>query len=188
MVNGNVYVSGRKKDLIIINGRNYDPQRIEWLADEIQDIRKGNTVAFSVPGDASERLIVVVESRTQKPDELKETVKQRINEQLQLTIDEVVIAAPGSLPKTSSGKLQRQKTRAQYLDGSVGKEGSRTMGGNAEKAVVAKHVALSVVGRGKVRARTVIRHATEIRSLPDAVQKLRLATSYARSFAGRLFA
>jgi fatty-acyl-CoA synthase len=188
MVNGNVYVSGRKKDLIIINGRNYDPQRIEWLADEIADIRKGSTVAFSVPGDNSEKLIVVVESRTQKPEELIETVKQRINEQLQLTIDEVVIAAPGSLPKTSSGKLQRQKTRAQYLDGSVGKEGNRQLGGNAEKAVIAKHVALSFVGRSRVRARTALRHAAEIRSIPDAVEKLRLATSYARSLPGRLFA
>jgi fatty-acyl-CoA synthase len=188
MVNGNVYVSGRKKDLIIINGRNYDPQRIEWLADEIQDIRKGSTVAFTVPGESTERLVVVVESRTQTPDALIETVKQRINEQLQLTIDEVVIAAPGSLPKTSSGKLQRQKTRAQYLDGTVGKEGNRQLGGNAEKAVVAKHVALSVVGRGRVRARTVLRHASEIRSIPDAVEKLRLATSYARALPARLFA
>jgi hypothetical protein len=145
-------------------------------------------VAFSVPGDSSEKLVVVVESRTQTPDALQETVKQKINEQLQLTIDEVVIAAPGSLPKTSSGKLQRQKTRAQYLEGTVGKEGSRAPGGNGEKAVLAKHVALSLVGRSRVRARTVVRHAAEIRSLPDAVQKLRLATSYARSFAGRLFA
>jgi fatty-acyl-CoA synthase len=188
MVNGNVYVSGRKKDLIIINGRNYDPQRIEWLADEIQDVRKGSTVAFTVPGESTERLIVVVESRTQNPQALQETVKQRINEQLQLTIDEVVLAAPGSLPKTSSGKLQRQKTRAQYLDGTVGKEGNRALGGNAEKAVVAKHVALSVVGRSRIRARTIFRHASEIRSIPDAVAKLRLATSYARSLPGRLFA
>ena len=187
LVNGNVYITGRKKDLIIINGRNYDPQRIEWIADEVPEVRKGSTVAFSVPGSASEELVVVVESRTQNPDALKETVKQRVNEQLQLTASEVFIAAPGSLPKTSSGKLQRAKTRAQYMEGSLGKEGSRTLGGNSERVTLAKHVALSLWGRGRNRARRVVKHTTEIRSLPDAVQKVRLATAYTRGLVGRIF-
>ncbi len=186
LANGNVYITGRKKDLIIINGRNYDPQRIEWLADEVGEVRKGSPVAFSVPGAASEELIVALESRAQDQEALKETVKQRVMEHLQLAVKDVVIAPPGSLPKTSSGKLQRNKTRAQYLDGTIGTEGVRTLGGNGEKLVVARHVALSLLGRGRNRARRVIEHTVEIRSMADAVEKLRLASTYLQRRVGRL--
>lgn len=153
LVNGNVYITGRKKDLIIVNGRNYDPQRIEWIADDVPDVRRGSTVAFSVPGVSSEDVVVVVESRTQKSAELIENVKQRINEQLQLSVCEVVIAPPGSLPKTSSGKIQRQKTRTQYLEKTVGVEGPRTLGSKGERLTLAKHVALSFIGRARHRVR-----------------------------------
>lgn len=184
LVDGQVFITGRKKDLIIINGRNWEPQRLEWVADDVPEVRKGSTVAFSVPGGASEQLIVVVESRTQNPEGLKDAVKQRLNEHLQLAPHEVVIAPPGSLPKTSSGKIQRQKTRTQYLDGTLGQEGNRTLGANAEKVTLAKHVALSLVGRVRHRAKKVVGHAVEIRSVTDAVSKLKLAGDYAR---GRLF-
>ena len=56
LVDGRVYITGRKKDLIIINGRNYDPQRMEWLVDELPEVRKGSTVAFSRPGTGSSSL------------------------------------------------------------------------------------------------------------------------------------
>ena len=102
--NGNVYITGRKKDIIIVNGRNYDPQRIEWIVDDVPEVRKGSTVAFSRPGPGSEELVIVVESRTQKPDELKELVKQRINENLQLMPADVVIAPLG----TPAQDLERQ--------------------------------------------------------------------------------
>ena len=124
---------------------------------------------------------------TQDPEKLKDTVRQRINELLQLAVNEVVIAPPGSLPKTSSGKLQRAKTRLQYLDKTLGKEGNRSLGSSGEKAVLAKHVALSLVGRSQHRAKKVIRHALEIRNTADAVAKLSLAGRYARSLVGRFF-
>ncbi|MBK7861288.1 MAG: fatty acyl-AMP ligase [Archangiaceae bacterium] len=178
LVNGNVYITGRKKDLIIVNGRNYDPQRIEWIADEVPEVRRGSTVAFSVPGSSSEEVVVVVESRTQNPGALVDAVKQRINEQLQLSVSDVVVAPPGSLPKTSSGKIQRQKTRAQYLEKTVGVEGPRTLGANGDKLTLAKHVALSLVGRARHRVRRVAAHAVEIRSVSDAVNKLQLAVRY----------
>jgi fatty-acyl-CoA synthase len=116
LVDGRIHVTGRSKDLIIVNGRNYDPQCIEWLVDDAPTVRAGSTAAFSVPGPAGEELVVVVESRTPRPEALQETIKQRVNEQLQLVASEVVIALPGSLPKTSSGKVQRAKARQQYLD------------------------------------------------------------------------
>ena len=88
------------QDLIIINGRNYDPQRLEWICDEIPEIRKGSTVAFSRPGPTSEELVIAVESRAADKDALIETIKQRINEEMQLTPADVAIAAVGSLPRS----------------------------------------------------------------------------------------
>lgn len=186
VVNGNTYITGRKKDLIIINGRNYDPQRMEWIVDDLPEVRKGSSVAFSRPGVQSEELVIVLESRTQKPDELKELVKQKINENLQLMPVDVVLAPVGSLPKTSSGKLQRAKTRQQYLDGTVGTEGNRSLGSNGEKLVVAKHVAQSLLGRAQHRARRVVEHTLEIRSVADALGKFKLASTYAQKRVTRL--
>lgn len=186
LANGNVYITGRKKDIIIINGRNYDPQRMEWIVDDLPEVRKGSTVAFSRPGSTSEELVIVLESRTQKPDELIELVKQKINENLQLIPVDVVLAPVGSLPKTSSGKLQRAKTRQQYLDGTVGKEGVRTIGSSGEKAVIAKHVAKSLLGRAQHRARRVVEHTLEIRSVSDAMEKMKLASDYAQKRVTRL--
>jgi fatty-acyl-CoA synthase len=180
LVNGHVYITGRKKDLIIINGRNYDPQRIEWLVDELAEVRKGSTVAFSRPGSQSEELVVVVESRAENAEGLKETIRTRLTEQLQLTAADVVLCPPGSLPKTSSGKLQRAKTRAQYLDGTVGREGNRSLGSNGVRLVLARHVALSLIGRAQHRARRVLQHTRQIRSVGDAVGKLKLLQTYAR--------
>jgi acyl-CoA synthetase (AMP-forming)/AMP-acid ligase II len=186
VVNGNTYITGRKKDLIIINGRNYDPQRMEWIVDDLPEVRKGSTVAFSRPGLQSEELVIVLESRSQKPEELKELVKQKINENLQLMPVDVVLAPVGSLPKTSSGKLQRAKTRQQYLDGTVGTEGNRSLGSNGEKLVVAKHVAQSLLGRAQHRARRVVEHTLEIRSVADALGKVKLASTYAQKRVTRL--
>lgn len=190
LANGNIYIVGRKKDIIIINGRNYDPQRLEWLVDDMAGVRKGSSVAFSKPGAASEELIIVLEARTNSATELealKESVKQRIVEQMQLTPADVVVCPVGSLPKTSSGKLQRSKTRQQYLDGTVGKEGNRTIGSNAEKVVLARHVALSLLGRSRHRARRVVEHALEVRSVDDALGKLKLAGDYVSNRLTKLF-
>ena len=185
LVNGNVYITGRQKDLIIINGRNYDPQRMEWLVDEIAEVRKGSTVAFSRPGTASEELVIVIESRTENREPLKEAIRQKITEHMQLTVADVVLCGVGSLPKTSSGKLQRAKTRLQYLDGTVGTEGNRSLGANGEKMVLAKHVALSLLGRSRNRAKRVLTHTVEIRSVTDAVGKLKLVSDYVQQAVSR---
>jgi fatty-acyl-CoA synthase len=155
--NGELYIVGRKKDLIIINGRNYDPQRIEWIVEEIPGVRKGSVVAFSRPGTASEELIVVAEAREAQREALAEAIRSKINEQMQLTPADVMLLKSGTLPKTSSGKLQRQKTRAHYLEGKLGGEGVRTLGGTAQKLMLAKHYTLSLVGRGRHVARGLVR-------------------------------
>ncbi len=149
LVGGNVFISGRIKDILIVNGRNYYPQRIEWLVDEIAGVRKGSAVVFTRPGASSEEIVVAAETRTEDPAALKAQIVARVSEEFQLAVAEVVLVAPGTLPKTSSGKLQRRKTREQYLDGSIGRVGR----GGSTGIALAKHVARSLVGRARHEVR-----------------------------------
>ena len=149
LVDGEIYISGRIKDILIINGRTDSPQRIEWLVDELKAVRKGSAVVFTRPGAASEELVVAAETREQDLAALKAQIVSAIGEEFSLAVADVALLPPGALPKTSSGKLQRRKTRDQYLNGTLGKEGR---GGNARLAV-ARHFALSLVGRAQHRAR-----------------------------------
>ncbi|MDC0670174.1 fatty acyl-AMP ligase [Nannocystis radixulma] len=123
LADGELYVCGRIKDLIIIHGRNYYPQDLEWQASQVEGVRRGNVVAFGIE-DASlgrERVIVAAEVRTPHADDLRDKIAAKILETLALKPDEVVLLGPGSLPKTSSGKLQRHKTSELYRDGQLGK-------------------------------------------------------------------
>ncbi len=144
---GDLYITGRCKDLIILNGRNHHPQAIEWAVAEIDGVRKGNVVAFSRPGKDREELVVVAETRSEPPADLADTIRSAVADQLSLRVADVVLLAAGQLPKTSSGKLQRRKTREQYLTGQLGGEGVRTLGSTGEKLTVARHLARSLLGR-----------------------------------------
>jgi fatty-acyl-CoA synthase len=158
LVRGEVHVTGRRKDLLIIRGRNYDPQRLEWLVNALPGVRTGTAVAFSRPGTDSEELVVAAESRSTDVETLRISIRQHLNEQMQLVPGDVVLVPPGTLPKTSSGKLQRQKTRSWYLDGSLGTRRGKP-GRGRERLVLAKHVMLSWMGRGRHAARTWWRRA-----------------------------
>ncbi|WAS93721.1 fatty acyl-AMP ligase [Nannocystis punicea] len=140
LVDGELYVCGRIKDLIIIHGRNYYPQDLEWQASQVEGVRRGNVVAFGIE-DASlgrERVIVAAEVRTPHADDLRDKIAAKTLETLGLRPDEVVLLAPGSLPKTSSGKLQRNKTSELYRDGQLGKGANK-----AGTIDVIKHLATS---------------------------------------------
>src|SRR5438105_123318 len=152
LVGGEVYVSGRLKDILIINGRNYYPQRIEWLVDEIPGVRKGSAVVFTRPGAASEEMVVAAETRSEDLEALRAQIVSRISEEFQLAVADVALVPPGALPKTSSGKLQRRKTRDQYLNGSIG----RTSRAGSTRLAVAKHLALSLVGRARHEVRKLL--------------------------------
>jgi len=151
LLDGELYISGRQKDLLILNGRNYHPQTVEWEAGEVPGVRKGNVVAFSRPGPNTEELVVVVERGREAPPDatLAESVASRVRDALGLPVADVVVVDAGSLPKTSSGKLQRRKTRDQYLAGILGREGVRTAGTGAERITAAKHLARSLFARVK---------------------------------------
>lgn len=144
---GDIFITGRCKDLVILNGKNHHPQTIEWAVQEIDGVRRGNVVAFSRPGRESEELVLVVETRPDPPEGLAEAITRAVADQLSLKVSEVVLLAAGTLPKTSSGKLQRRKTREQYLAGELGREGVRTLGSTGETFTVARHLTRSIIGR-----------------------------------------
>jgi acyl-CoA synthetase (AMP-forming)/AMP-acid ligase II len=152
---GQVYVTGRIKDLIIVNGRNVHPQAVEWATAEVEGVRRGNVVAFSVPGANGEELVTVVETKLPEEEhaELTDRVRKAIQRELSLAASDIICLRPGTLPKTSSGKLQRRKTREQYLSGALGGEGARTMGSAGSKRTLAKHIARSVWTRAKAAIR-----------------------------------
>ncbi|MBT3219859.1 MAG: fatty acyl-AMP ligase [Proteobacteria bacterium] len=149
-----VYVTGRIKDLIILNGRNVHPQSVEWEAAEVDGVRKGNVVAFAVPGRNSEQLVVALESRLNDREALAKAVKTHIQKEMSLVIQDVVCLKPGSLPKTSSGKLQRHQSRQQYIDGALGTGVVRGTG-KGGRATLAKHVAQSIWTRAKAAANVI---------------------------------
>ncbi len=149
LLDGEVYVTGRIKDLIILNGRNLHPQSVEWVVGEVEGVRKGNVVAFSRPGEGSEELVVALESKGADEEALRTAIRAALTRELGLVVSDIVLLPPGGLPKTSSGKLQRRLTRQQYLTGELGGQGSRLAGDAGSKLTVAKHVARSLWTRAK---------------------------------------
>jgi fatty-acyl-CoA synthase len=113
---GELYVTGRIKDLIILNGRNIHPQVVEWLASEVEGVRKGCVVAFSRPGqNGSEELVLVVEVRGANTGKLISEIGDAVQKAIFFKPADVICLKPGSLPRTSSGKLKRHQVRRQYL-------------------------------------------------------------------------
>jgi fatty-acyl-CoA synthase len=160
MMDGELYVSGRLKDILIVNGRNYYPQTIEWAVEEVIGVRRGSAVVFSRPGKASEEVVVAVETRERDADKLRSAIIAKVSEDVQLAVADVALLPPGSIPKTSSGKLQRRKTRDLYLSGALGREGARVAGPMGNRFLAAKHLAYSLVGRARHEARGLVRKLT----------------------------
>lgn len=151
---GEVFITGREKDILIINGANYYPQAIEWLVEEVEGIRKGNVVAFSVPGESSEEVVVVAETELDGDEaraKVAAAVQRHVQEEMGLAVKDVALLGRGEMPKTSSGKLQRRKAREQFLDGTLGTEGVRSLGSTAERLSLARHVLNGFVGKVRTR-------------------------------------
>jgi acyl carrier protein len=121
---GEFYVTGRVKDIIIKGGRNLYPHEVEELAARADGIRKGCIVAFGLKDDASgtEKMIVVAETRERdaaRRAALASQVTDLVSRGLGLPPDRVELLPLGSIPKTSSGKLRREETRQLYLAGTL---------------------------------------------------------------------
>jgi acyl carrier protein len=126
------------KDLIIVRGVNHHPQDIERTVEQSHGaLRRGGCAAFSVPGDDTERVVVVAEvgrghetllasapsrepadgGATPSAEEVFESLRRAVAQEQELAVDAVVLLRAGELPKTSSGKLQRHQCRAAFLEG-----------------------------------------------------------------------
>ena len=117
----NLFVTGRLKDLIIIRGLNHYPQDIELTVEQSHPtLRPGCGAAFSVEADGEERLVVVQElDHRQQPDsaEVMENIRQAVSECHELQVHTIILIKPGSIPKTSSGKIRRYACRDYFLAG-----------------------------------------------------------------------
>lgn len=106
-----IYVCGRIKDLIIIRGANFYPQDIEWAVSDVPGVRRDNVVAFSVMKDGEESLVIAAEGNSSDAATLRQSIATKVSETCGLTPSHVAVVRVGSLPKTSSGKPQRRKTK-----------------------------------------------------------------------------
>ncbi|MBL8392744.1 MAG: AMP-binding protein [Candidatus Accumulibacter sp.] len=127
-VDGEIYLTGRVKDLIIRGGRNLYPYELEQAVGNLPGVRRGCVAVFASndPVNATERLVVVAETREEDPQR-REQLRQQINEAavtaIGLPADEVVLAPPNSVLKTSSGKIRRNASREAYERGLLGVAG-----------------------------------------------------------------
>ncbi|WP_411888290.1 fatty acyl-AMP ligase [Hydrocarboniphaga effusa] len=114
---GELFVSGRIKDLIIVNGRNYYPQDLEWVVERVPGVRSGAIAAFSVPDAQTERVVVVAEYKPADGTDARQLIRQSLQQEIGIAVDHVVLVPAGGVPKSTSGKVQRRRTRQLYLDG-----------------------------------------------------------------------
>lgn len=120
---GELYVTGRLKDLIIVDGANHYPQDIEASVESAHPaLRAGCSAAFAVETNGAERLVVVAElAADADPEDVRGAVRQRVAALHELRVHDVVFLKSRSIPKTSSGKLQRHACRAGYTTGTLEK-------------------------------------------------------------------
>jgi fatty-acyl-CoA synthase len=116
-VDGQLVVCGRIKDVIIVGGRNVFPEDVERAVGTVEGIREGNVIAFGVEGRrGKEALVVVAESKADDVDLTRKVISETVVDAVGLPAGEIVLVQPGTLPKTSSGKLQRSLCRDRYLE------------------------------------------------------------------------
>ncbi|RSU62637.1 fatty acyl-AMP ligase [Sphingomonas koreensis] len=122
MSDGYIYIVGRAKDMIIVNGRNHWPQDIEWAVEQLPGFKQGDIAAFAIttPG-GEETPAVLVQCRTSDEAErikLREEIRERVRTVTGMNCV-IELIPPRTLPRTSSGKLSRAKARNLYLNGEI---------------------------------------------------------------------
>jgi fatty-acyl-CoA synthase len=122
MSNGYIFIVGRAKDMIIINGRNHWPQDIEWAVEQLPGFKSGDIAAFAITGPSGEETpAVLVHCRVSDAGErgrLRDEIRERVRA-ITGIMPVVELVPPRTLPRTSSGKLSRVKARSLYLSGEI---------------------------------------------------------------------
>src|SRR5579883_2779450 len=120
LLNGEIVVTGRAKDLIIVNGRNVWPQDIEWAIEARKVVKSGDSAAFSIDTEEGERVVVAVLARVSGEEaraNLARDVAGAVREAIAVDCEVALVAPTLGLPMTSSGKLSRARAKANYLAG-----------------------------------------------------------------------
>lgn len=126
LAEGEVYITGRKKDVIIKAGRNLYPDEIEEASGQVNGVRKGCVVAFGVTDHqlGTEKLVIVAETKEDSKvlhKKIIEEITEKVNVVLGILPDEVLLVSPKTIGKTSSGKLQRAACKQAYLNNQLKK-------------------------------------------------------------------
>jgi amino acid adenylation domain-containing protein len=145
---GQLFIAGRLKDLIIIRGRNHYPQDIELTAETSHAaLRPGAGAAFTVEIDGEERLVIAQEVERQHRhgdlEAMTRAIRQAVAETHELQVYAVALLKPGDLPKTSSGKIQRHAARAAFLAGALAALSSDTLRSEPDVTLPGERAALS---------------------------------------------
>jgi acyl-CoA synthetase (AMP-forming)/AMP-acid ligase II len=118
---GELFITGRAKDMLIVRGINYYPQDIEnTVYNSHPALRRHFGAVFPVPGESGEKLVLVQEvERTQRrgldTEEIEASIREAVANEHEIALDAIVLIPPGEIPKTTSGKIQRSLTRAMWL-------------------------------------------------------------------------
>jgi fatty-acyl-CoA synthase len=116
-----LFVSGRHKDIVIVRGANHPPEEFEAALDGLVGVRTGCAVAvgFVPAGEDDEALAMLVETTSEAPATLADDVATRVAERTRIRPAHVELLPPGTLPRTTSGKLRRREARTQWLAGKL---------------------------------------------------------------------
>jgi len=117
---GDLYVTGRSKEVIVQFGRNYHPEDLEWAATRVPRVATGGCVAFAAPDGAEGAAVLAVENTSgADPDELAAEVRAAVVNAVGLDPRDVVVVAEGAIPKAANGKLRRLAARELYARGEL---------------------------------------------------------------------
>jgi acyl transferase domain-containing protein/acyl-CoA synthetase (AMP-forming)/AMP-acid ligase II/acyl carrier protein len=183
-----LYVTGRLKDLIVVRGRNYYPQDIERTVEVCSpSLRPGNVAAFGIEKRDEERLAIIAEVerrfRTKDIEETAAVIRHQVAEEYDLETDAISFVEPGSIPRTSSGKIQRHVCKASFLAGGLKLVGEWKRRGESADAdhvttVVADRAPSSRVSRSQVQSWLVGLIAERAGLEARAIDSRRSLTSY----------